>query len=247
MPLPDHLEDLRRRIFKSLFFIGLFATPAFLFYEEIWLFLVAPLEPVIRELQEKKIDLQLIFFRISDAFLLQFKIAFFMGVFLAIPFILQEIGGFFLPAFSKRAQKWGWVLLLFSSLLFYTGSVFAYFYPWPIVLRFLLLEWLPTYEGAVAPKLYLGIREYFSFFFTFHLSFALAFELPILSIVLYLVGVLRSSFFFRSWRYAILFFAIFSAILTPPDIASMLALFFPLCFLYLLSGGILYVLEKMAS
>jgi sec-independent protein translocase protein TatC len=66
-------------------------------------------------------------------------------------------------------------------------------------------------------------------------AFGIAFELPVILVLLTRVGLLSSAKLAAFRRYAVVLIFIAAAVLTPPDVVSMLSLAVPLMLLYELS------------
>ena len=77
--------------------------------------------------------------------------------------------------------------------------------------------------------------------------FGLAFELPLILVVLGLVGLVSADFLRRNRRFAIVFLAIFAAILPPPDVISMVSMLIPLAGLYEIAILLVAAMEKRSS
>ncbi len=77
-----------------------------------------------------------------------------------------------------------------------------------------------------------GVGNYLSFVMRFLFGFGVAFLLPVLLMVLERAGVVTREQLIRSRRYAIVASAGVSAVLTPPDVVSMLMMLVPLYALY---------------
>ena len=224
----------------------------FLFYRIIWNYVMGPLARLSRYADENNIEVEIVTSKMQDDFLIQFKVALMVGVLLAVPYILFEIWGFFLPALHSLIKKLSFFILFASVFLFWGGILFARIYIWPLVNQFFLFEWippaLPTGTGEfIYVKKYLNIPDYLSFFMSFHFAFGIAFQLPVVCIILALLQVIDSSFFKSSWRIAVIIIAILSAMLTPADVISMIALMLPLLVLFALSFLVVCLIEKSFS
>lgn len=253
MPVGDHLEELRWRIIRIVFWVFFFSIISFFFYKEIWEFVMGPILPLIENAEKQdNMVVKIITNKLTDFFIIQFKAVVMVGVIAAIPFILYEIWGFIVPALKRPSRLWGTLLLITSVALFWGGGLFARFGIWPLVTKFLIYDWMPPgmlletgeISKIVQPEVHLTIGDYLSFFFSFHFAFGAVFELPVVSIILALIGILRSGFFTASWRFAVVIIAVASALITPPDPFSMIAIMIPLLILYTISGFIVYAIEK---
>jgi len=88
------------------------------------------------------------------------------------------------------------------------------------------------------------VDEYFSFTSSVILAAGLVFEMPILIFFLARIGIVTPAFLIQKMKYAILLAFIIGAILTPPDIASQVALAVPIILLYVLGIGIAWAFGK---
>ena len=117
-------------------------------------------------------------------------------------------------------------IVIGSSVLFFVGVAFCYFFVFGRVFAF-INEFAPK-SITPAPD----IEAYLSFVLTMFLAFGIAFEIPIVVIVLVRAGVVSVQKLVEIRPYVILGNAVAAAIVTPPDLVSMLALLLPMCLLY---------------
>lgn len=251
MPLGDHLEELRKRIFRTLFYIGLFSLISVVFFPLIWQFVMGPILPLMEKSGENIPFVKIIVTRVTDFFFLQLKVVVLSAVVFAIPFLILELWNFLKPAFELSVKKKGWLIIISAIFLFWGGVSFARLIVWPQVIDYLIFAWVPPELSfgnsslpAMKPEVHLTLDEYLSFFFAFHFAFGLSFELPAMSMLLAFLDIISVDSFKKSWRYALLFLAVFSAMVTPPDMFSMLALMLPMLLLFMLSGLIVWIIQR---
>lgn len=155
-------------------------------------------------------------------------ISFISGIILAFPFILWEVWRFIKPALSGNEIKYARGLVFFSSMLFFIGILFGYFFLSPLSINF-----LGSYKVSELVSNEINLDSYVSFIATLTFATGLVFEMPILVYFLAKIGILSSGWMRKSRRYAIVVIMILAAVLTPsPDIASMVLMFIPLYSLY---------------
>ena len=215
MGLLDHLEELRSVIMQS----GIAAIAAMILS---WFWSADLLEFMIGPIREQGIY----FTEPNEAFMVRLKISAVAGLFVMAPFIFFKIYGFVLPGLYKRERKLVTPLLVSTTVLFYSGVVFAFWVVIPQVITFLL-----GYGTELVQPL-IGVGPYFSFVSRMCLAFGLVFELPLLVLALSVAGIVNPRMLLRTWRFAVVGIFTISAILTPPDVASQIMMAIPVLILY---------------
>ncbi|GAB4430897.1 MAG: twin-arginine translocase subunit TatC [Turneriella sp.] len=252
MPMAEHLSELRTRLMRALGWLALFSVVGYLFYDQVWNFIMGPVAELIKKSRLPGMPpVKIMTTRLGDNFAIEFKILLLAGFILSFPMIIFEFWRFVTPALSARIRRWGSIILVSSVLLFWGGVFFARFVTWKTVADFLVFQWLPpAIELApgelVRPEINLTIADYLSFFTGFHLAFGLSFQLPVVSVILGSLGIISSSLFFRFWRHAIVVLCVFSIVVMPPDVFAMLSLMVPMMGLYFLSAMLVRLLERRA-
>jgi sec-independent protein translocase protein TatC len=221
-PLLDHLIELRRRLlwcvaalFAAFFVCLYFAKPIF----------AVLVQPLLRAGQGK-----LIYTDIFEAFFVEVKVAFFAALMISFPVLATQIWRFVAPGMYKNEKKAFLPFLLMTPFFFAAGACFAYFVAMPWALKFLL-----GFEGdvgGVTQEALPAVGNYLSFATRFLFGFGVAFLLPVLLMVLERAGIVTREQLTKSRRYAIVAAAAVSAVLTPPDVVSMLLMLVPLYGLY---------------
>ena len=229
MTLVEHLSELRYRLILSVAAIACGAIVGWFLFDPVLDLLQAPYcdywETVPRA-SRPTLDCSLFFFGVLESVIVKFKLVGFLGLFLALPIVLYQIWRFVVPGLSDRERRLAIPFVVSSVFLFVLGAAFAY-WTLPRALAFLL-----GFAGDQFSPL-LTADRYLSFVMLVALSFGLAFEFPIALLFLQLAGVV-SSRQLRDWRRgAILFIAIFAAVITPSsDPYTMLAMTLPMVVFY---------------
>jgi sec-independent protein translocase protein TatC len=221
-PLLEHLIELRRRLLWSLATLVLFFFICFHFAQDIFAVLV---QPLLRAGQGK-----LIYTDIFEAFFTQVKVAVFAALMLSFPMIATQLWRFVAPGLYAKEKKAFLPFLLMTPVFFAAGACFAYFVAMPWALKFLL-----SYQGnigGIQQEALPGVGNYLTFVTRFLFGFGAAFLLPILLMILERAGIVTREQLAKSRRYAIVGAAAVAAVLTPPDVVSMLLLLVPLYGLY---------------
>lgn len=199
MSLLEHLEELRRRLIIIIIAVIVGAVVGFVLSKPVLDFLRAPLPAGYEKLY---------FTTVGGAFGAYLKIAFFVGIALAMPVILYEIWRFVTPGLTVRERRLVWPLLSAGLVLFAIGMAVGY-----VIVPFALTFLLSFAEPGLAPLL--TINEYIGFITTVMLAFGLMMEFPIVLIALARVGILSYERVARQRRMIILGIVIFAVVVTP--------------------------------
>lgn len=229
--LVEHLTDLRYRLVRCAWAVLIGLIICYNFTNEIFDILRSPILPYLS-------NGGLIFTAPMDKFIAHLKIAFFGGLILSFPVWLFQIWQFISPGLYSKEKKYGVGFILAGTIQFLLGVLFSYFVVFPMAFKFLM-----NYGGDI-DKPMITIDQYMSFVTTTSFMFGLAFELPIILITLGLLGFVSSTFLKEKRRYAYVGLAAVSAVITPPDLLSMLMMFVPMLFLYEISLFFVGFFEK---
>jgi sec-independent protein translocase protein TatC len=221
-PFVAHLIELRDRLIRAVIAVGVcFAVLAFWpgpsgLYDLLAAPLVAHLPP----------GATLIATNVISPFVVPLKITLLAAFLIALPVVLYQVWAFVAPGLYSHEKKLVMPLVISSTLLFFIGVAFCYFFVFGQVFKF--IQSFAPKSITAAPD----IEAYLSFVMTMFIAFGAAFEVPIVVIVLArmnLVSIdkLKS---FRSYFIVVAF--IVAAVITPPDVVSQLALAIPMCLLY---------------
>jgi sec-independent protein translocase protein TatC len=227
----DHLVELRVRLIKAAYFILGGTVIAWNFSEQIFNIVRKPIMPYLPQGG-------LVFTAPMDKFMAHVKISLMAGVILASPFWLWQLWKFVAPGLYNKEKKYAMGFIFSGTGLFAVGISFAYFVVFPMAFKFLM-----TFGGDTDKPL-ITIDHYMSFIATTSIAFGVAFELPLILVLLGMMGIISQKFLKQKRRYAVLGLAVISAILTPPDLLSMLMMLGPMLFLYELSVILVGIFER---
>lgn len=230
MPFLDHLEELRWRIIWSLTALLIASIAGFFVVTE--LNVIGILERPIRDLLPGQ---RLVYTSPTTPILVTFKLAFAVGLILALPVVAYQAWAFLSPALYESERRYVVPAISVGVLLFLAGVAMAYFLVLPLGLRFLL----GFHAEALSPII--TIDEYLRFATSIVLAFGFIFEMPVILVVLALLGVVTPETLRKYRRYALILLAVISAILTPADVGTMLMMLTPMVLLYELSIWLIQV------
>jgi sec-independent protein translocase protein TatC len=226
--LLHHLLELRQRLIYALIGFFIAFVLCYAFAEEIFRFLVQPLATVLQEKGERR----LIYTGLTEAFLTYIKVSAFAAAFLSFPVIASQLWMFIAPGLYRQERKVFIPLLVATPILFLVGAAFAYYIIFPVAYAFFLSFETPGSSGQLPIQLEAKVNEYLSFVMRLIFAFGISFELPVLLTLLANVGMVSSQGLIIKWRFAIVGIFIVAALVTPPDILSMVGLAIPLIILY---------------
>jgi sec-independent protein translocase protein TatC len=163
---------------------------------------------------------------VISPFLVPLKILLMTAFLIALPVVLYQVWAFVAPGLYAHEKKLVMPLVISSTLLFFIGVAFCYFFVFGQVFAF--IQSFAPKSITAAPD----IEAYLSFVLTMFLAFGLAFEVPIVVIVLARMGIVSIEKLKAFRSYFIVLAFIIAAIVTPPDVVSQLALAIPMIILY---------------
>lgn len=251
----DHLEVLRRALIRILavwfvLAVGYFLAMPYLFDHVI----LAPCEndfffyELLRRIGEElhlqgefftqEFHVKLVNINLAAPFFIHMSTAFWMSVVTAAPYLFYEVWRFISPALYPEEMRGVKKALALGTVMFFLGVLLGYFMVYPLTLRF-----LSTYQLSTLIENQISLNSYINNFMMLVLCMGLAFELPLVTWLLSLLGLVHKTFLRKYRRHAIVVIVILAAVITPtgdPFTLSVVAI--PLYLLYELS--ILMIKDK---
>lgn len=243
MTFLQHLEELRWHLIRAAVAVVAGAIVAFIFKDIIFdKIILAPNNPdfitnrLLCQLSElvkvpalciNQDPVQLISIKMSGQFTTHINISLVAGLILAFPYIFWEFWSFFRPALYEKERKYARGAVSAASLLFMIGILFGYFVITPLSINF-----LGSYRVSQIVQNQINISSYIGSVTSVALAAGITFELPILVFFLARIGVITPQFMRRYRRHSIIVILTVAAIITPPDIFSLILVAVPLLFLY---------------
>jgi sec-independent protein translocase protein TatC len=226
----DHLAELRRRLIYSLAAVAVFCILGFVFWENIYDFISAPM---LRAFADAGLEQRLVFTGPLVPIRFALQVGVYTGIFLAAPVIFWQVWLFVAPGLYRHERRFVLPFVVSSSGLFVLGAYFAQRVVLPLTLTFLLSF------GASRFTPLISINEYFSLWLTMILWMGVIFELPILIFILSWIGLVTPAFLLHYFRHAMLVIVVTAALITPTTDAFTMTVFAaPMVGLYVLGIGL---------
>jgi len=245
----DHLDDLRKVIFRCLGAILVLSTGFFIAMP--WLFDAVVMAPCFGDFPVYRVfctiseyftesssfcddsfQIQIVNIRLTSQFLIHIRTAFSFAFILSFPYILFEIWKFIQPALYEKEQKSFKFAFSLATVLFYTGLSIGYFLVFPLTLRF-----LSEYKISEMVVNQLSLDSYMGTFESMNLIMGIVFEMPMLALILSKLGLINRSFFQKWRKHAIVVLLIIAAVITPTgDPFTLMIVALPLYVLYEISA-----------
>ena len=241
----EHLDALRPGLIRSVAVLMVVMVVAFLFKEPIMEVVMGPKSPdfitnsLMYQLAEStgsevlKINqkpITLINTTMAGQFNMHLMMAFYVALIVAIPYLLFELWLFVRPALTRSERRSSTRFILYIVMCMAIGICFGYF-----VLSPLSVNFLTGYIVSSDITNMIDVGSYISLVANLVLVCALVFELPVAVHFLSMTGLISAQLMKKYRRHAVVLLAVGAAIITPPDIMSMILVIIPLYLLYELS------------
>lgn len=224
MGIMVYLCEFRNCLIRCLWVLAIIFAISFYFSREIYHYLALPLLNKLADNQS------LIAIQVIAPVYVPIKLAFYFALFVTMPFIFYQLWIFITPALYQKERNFAFPILLCSIFLFYIGIVFTYFLILPTLLSFF------TKMAPIGVQYIPDISAYLDFTLKLFFVFGLVFEVPIISVLAVVTGVITISTLSQQRRYVIVAAFIIGMLVTPPDVISQI--FFASIFWILFELGI---------
>lgn len=241
MTFGGHLEVLRRMLFRIIAIAGSFAIIIFCCKETVWSILLAPsnynfttytiIEKIISscgfDFHFEEFHVDLIATDLSSQFMSHITTSIYLGLLGASPYILYELFRFISPALYKNEKKHLTSVVTIIYLLFIAGVLMSYYILFPISFRF-----LGTYSVSDNIHSTITLDSYIETFTTLTFVMGIIFQLPIIIFLLAKIGFVSSTLLAKYRKHALIVIMLVAAIITPPDLMTLVLVTIPLYLLY---------------
>lgn len=245
----DHIDALRAVLIRVVIVlvaatIGLFCVMPYLFDNVI----LAPCHgdfvlyrlfermtssvPWLPQFTTGDFHVELINIKLASQFFIHMSSSFWLGLVLTFPIVLYLLWTFVAPALYPRERRGVKMAFLIGCLMFFLGVAVGYFVVFPVTLRF-----LADYHVSQMVPNQISLDSYMDTFLMLIFVMGIIFELPLVSWLLGVLGVLNRSFFRNYRRHAIVVLLALAAIITPTgDPFTLMVVFLPIYILFEISA-----------
>lgn len=253
MSFGEHLEELRQMLLRILVAVMVIAIVVFCFKDWTFRMLLAPsqwnfityryIEKFLHWLGSgfrfNEYHVNLIATELSSQFMTHVTAALYLGLLGASPYIIYELFRFVTPALYENERKYSVQVAVIVYVLFIIGVLMSYYILFPISFRF-----LGTYSVSDMVESNITLHSYISTFTTLTLIMGLVFQLPVIAFFLGKIGIVKSDFLKRYRKHALVIIMVVAAIITPPDLMTLILVTIPLYLLFEVSISILKRMER---
>lgn len=237
MSFLDHLEELRWRLVKSAVAVLLFAV--FIWIYQSWImdtfFLSMSNKNFISfELLCKYLgvcveDIPIKFqsTTMSGQFSYALMMSFMGGLVFAFPYLFYQVWSFVKPGLKMNELNIAKGIIVYVSLLFFTGILFGYFVIAPLAVQF-----FGAYQISDKISNDFTISSFMSTVLSTIFYTGLMFLLPVVSYLFAKLGIITPMFLRKFRKHSIVGIFILAAIITPPDVISQIIVSIPIILLY---------------
>ena len=221
MSLSGHLKELRNRILICVILLVVMFALCLSFAPQI--------VTALTDMGEKY-DYVYVYIAPQELFLVYMNVALIGALVICFPVLAYQVYAFCSPGLSSKERVYISGSLIAGGLCFLVGVAFAYFISLPFMLRFLI-----QFTGQVDVTASISIQSYVSFLLTVFVIFGLVFELPVVSVLLTGLGLVKAEWLVKGRKVMVVLIFVLAAIITPPDIVSQIMVAIPMLALYELS------------
>lgn len=221
MPLVEHLEELRKAALRVVIILAISFVVSYSFGDLISEFLLVPLRIALGNTSGSIVYLGLL-----DKVLSQFQVALWSSILISSPFWFFEVWRFIKPGLYDHEIKSVRPFIIVGFILFAIGVCFGYFIVFPLTFETLMKFGVGNVEATI------NLKEHLVLTVKVLVFLGLIFQLPNVLLILGFMGLVTKYSLRDKRRIVYVALAVISAMLTPPDIITMMALWVPLAILF---------------
>ena len=241
MTFGGHLEVLRHMLFRILGVTLALAVVIFCFKQATFRILFAPSNSdfvTYRAIERlcawvgwnfhfTPYDVAMINTELSSQFMTHLTTSIYLALLGASPYIVVELFRFVAPALYEDERRHSVTITIAVYVLFIAGVLMSYYVLFPFAFRF-----LGTYQVDARVVNQINLSSYISTFTTLTFLMGVVFQIPVLTFFLTKMGIVDAELMSHYRRHAIVLIAVIAAIITPPDLLTLILVTVPMYLLY---------------
>jgi sec-independent protein translocase protein TatC len=239
MTLIEHIRELRTRMLRACIAIVIGTIAGYFVAGRVRDFITAPYCNYMQT-RNPGHACQMVAGSVLDPFMLNLKIALYVGLVIAAPFWLYQLWAFIAPGLHRRERRFTYIFAVVATPLFAAGFVLGY----------LLISRSMKYFLGLSGNILISVdlQGYFGFVTGVMLLFGAGFEFPLIVAMLNFAGVVSARRLLGWWRVAIFLMFLFAALVTPtPDPFNMTILALCMAVLYFAAVGVAFLNDRRRS
>ena len=217
----SYMSELRKRIISVIAFFVISLSIAMIFSRKLILIFLNSNLPA---------NVNLVTLNPYENILLFIYLAFFIAVTLTIPFLFYQVIRYIKPGLTKNEKKILIIIPFTALVLFITGASFGYF-----ITKYVIVPFLSNLALSIEIVNNWSINQYMRFVIYLSLANGLIFQMPLIILSLVKFNVFNPEQIKKLRRYVIISLLVLAAVITPPDLFSLIIMVIPLIGLFELS------------
>mgnify|MGYP001411469784 CR=1 FL=1 len=217
----SYVSELRKRIISVIAFFVLSLSIAMIFAKKLVLMFLNSNLPG---------NVNLVTLNPYENISLFLYLAFFIAITFTIPFLFYQIIRYIKPGLTKNEKKILMIIPLAALLLFITGASFGYF-----LTKYIVVPFLSNLALSIEIVNNWSINQYMKFIIYLSLANGLIFQMPLIILSLVKFKIFKSEQIKKLRKHVIIGLLVLAAIITPPDLFSLVIMVVPLIGLFELS------------
>lgn len=240
----EHLDELRKVLFRIVIVLMAMMVGAFFLKEPIFAIIMGPLDSdfalykafnsllAAMNLGEMEpFEIQLMNIEMAAQFFTHLRVSLYVALVVGMPYFFYQLWTFVAPALYPKEKRAVRKSFGFAAILFYMGILVGYYLVLPLTVRF-----LGTYQVSYDVPNQISLTSYIGMFVSLILIMGVVFEMPVLAALLSRFGIINKELMKKYRKHAIVVLVILAAIITPSgDAVTLFFVAVPLYCLYELS------------
>ena len=230
----DHLDELRAVLIRILVITAIAAVASFCLKEELFAVVLAPRSSdfiTYRVMGVEPFCINLMNTGLTEQFMIHLRTALYVGVLVALPYILYQLFRFVSPALYDHERRYATLLVGSGYMMFMMGTLLNY-----LLIFTLTVKFLGTYQVSPDVANMLTIQSYIDTLLMMNFVMGIVFELPVVFWLLGKMGLVTAQIMSQWRRHAVVVILIVAAIITPTtDAFTLFLVALPIWLLYEMS------------